>query len=219
MNLLVGHSRFSQVALLPMNSSLPIRLYGTGLLRSGGFASGTRCYLTNAVVLVGHGAVASDMPRTLVQRLRELERSRHLAGEAASAEQVALEQQIRYWPRSPETDPYQAGMNAIAERLRQRVGRVEVAFNEFCAPSLADAIEALVGSGVTQIVVISAMITPGGSHAEKDIPQTIQVMQARHPGIEIRYAWPPELDAIARLFEDTYNIVVAGEFGAPEVTM
>jgi sirohydrochlorin cobaltochelatase len=167
--------------------------------------------VNSAVILVGHGAVASDMPRSLVQRLRALEHDRRMAGGVASTEQVALEQQIRNWPRSAATDPYKAGMDAIAERLRQRVSRVEVAFNEFCAPSLESAVESLVGTGVTQIVVISAMITPGGSHAEKDIPHTIQTMRDRYPGIEIRYAWPLDLDAIARLFEDTFNSAVANQ--------
>ena len=68
-----------------------------------------------AVVLVGHGSVAADVPRPLVQRLRGLEAERRSTGAAMSDEERDLDARIRQWPRTQATDPYKAGLDAIAE--------------------------------------------------------------------------------------------------------
>lgn len=155
--------------------------------------------MTRVVVLVGHGSVASDVPRPLVQRLRALEAARRAIGAPMSTEETELDARVRGWPRTPETDPYQAGMEAIAERLRARVGRVVVAFNEFCAPSLEDAVSALAREGVRDVTVVTTMLTPGGVHSEVEIPESLRALAAAHPALHIRYAWPFDLDAVADL--------------------
>ena len=155
--------------------------------------------MTKAVVLVGHGSVASDVPRPLVRRLRTLEAERRTNGAAMSPEEIELDHRVRGWPRTPETDPYKAGMDAIAERLRARVGRVVVAYNEFCDPSLEEAVAALVGEGVREVTVVTTMMTPGGVHSEIEIPESVQALRGAHPDLRIRYAWPFDLEAVAGL--------------------
>lgn len=154
---------------------------------------------SKAIVLVGHGSVASDVPRPLVHRLRALEAERRTSGAPMSPEEIELDHRVRRWSRTPETDPYKAGMDAIAERLRARAGRVVVAYNEFCAPSLEEAVAALVAEGVADITVVTTMLTPGGVHSEVEIPESVRALQGAHPAVRIRYAWPFDLDAVAGL--------------------
>src|SRR5262245_26308217 len=155
----------------------------------------------DAVVLVGHGAVPTDCPRELVTELRALEGRRRASGGPVSAEEAALDTRLRRWPRTAATDPYQAGLEALAARLRPLLGdaTLRVAYNEFCAPTLGEAIAGLVADGARRIVVIPSMLTPGGVHSEVDVPATLAGLRAAYPAITIRYAWPFDLDAVARL--------------------
>jgi sirohydrochlorin cobaltochelatase len=157
---------------------------------------------SRAVILVGHGSVSADVPRELVQRLRVLEVERRSTGAPASKEEQELDHRIRSWPRTAATDPYKAGMDAIAAELRKRVGRVVVAFNEYCAPSLEDAVGALAGEGVAHVVIVTTMLTPGGVHSEVEIPETIRALRRLYPGTVLRYAWPFDLRAVAELLAD-----------------
>ncbi len=166
-----------------------------------------------AVVLVGHGSAPLDAPRGLVGRLRALEAERRSSGSPVSADELELEARVRNWHRTPENDPYKAGMDAIAERLRARVGRVVVAYNEFCAPSLDQAIGALVRDGIREITVVTTMLTPGGVHSEVEIPDAVRALQIGHPGVTIRYAWPIDLDAIAGLLADACTAQTASAGG------
>src|SRR5262245_57330222 len=154
-----------------------------------------------AVVLVGHGGVPRDFPRAELQRLKALESERRARGTEPTDEERALERKIRTWPRTPATDPYQAGLEAVAATLRPKLGaaHVVVAYNEFCAPSLGDAVTELVSSGARCITVVPSMLTPGGVHSEIEIPETVAALRTRFPGVELRYAWPFDADAVADL--------------------
>ena len=68
-----------------------------------------------------------------------------------------------------------------------------IAYNEFCGPTLPEAVEELIGKGVEQITVVSTMFTPGGSHSEFEIPEELQELRARHPDVTLNYAWPFDL--------------------------
>jgi sirohydrochlorin cobaltochelatase len=157
--------------------------------------------MSAAVILVGHGGVPRDMPRELVRRLKALEGQRAAHGGAPSAEELALDRQIRTWPRTPANDPYQAGIAALAAALRPRLGgtRLVVAYNEFCAPSLEAAVDELVADGVGSITVVPTMLTPGGSHSEIDIPQALAELRARHAAVTLRYAWPVDVHLLAEM--------------------
>ena len=152
-----------------------------------------------AVVLVGHGGVPRDCPRELIRQLKVLEGQRAARGGPPSDEERALDRRIRTWPRSAANDPYQAGIEALAAALRARLDgtRLAIAYNEFCAPSLDDAVDVLVADGITAITVVPTMLTPGGSHSEIDIPDSLAALRDRHPGIALHYAWPVDVGLLA----------------------
>ena len=154
-----------------------------------------------AVVLVGHGGVPRDCPRELVTRLKALEGQRRARGGAVSAEERDLEARIRHWPRTRENDPYRYGLEQLAARLRLRLegARLTLAYNEFCAPSLEEAVGELVDAGITEVTVIPSMLTPGGVHSEVDIPNSLGPLRARFPRLTLHYAWPFELDTVAEM--------------------
>ena len=74
-----------------------------------------------------------------------------------------------------------------------------VAYNEFCAPTLEESVEELIKKGATQITVTTTMFTPGGSHSEIEIPEILRHLRTRHPGLELRYAWPFDLGLAASM--------------------
>ena len=154
-----------------------------------------------AVILVGHGGIPRDCPRELVNRLRTLEQQRRATGRAATAEERELDARIRHWPRTGETDPYHAGLEALADQLRPLLNgvRLALAYNEFCAPDLKEAVASLAADGVQTITVISSMLTPGGSHSEIEIPEELESLRTKHPQIEFRYAWPFDLQQVAEM--------------------
>jgi len=151
------------------------------------------------VVLVGHGAVARDCPRALVTKLKSLEAQRCRSGGPPTAEERELDMRIRQWPRTPQNDPYRHGLEALATHLRPRLSgaRLALAYNEFCAPTVAAAIEELIADGISDICVVPSMLTPGGAHSEVDIPQSLAPLRVRHPQVTLWYAWPVDLDLIA----------------------
>jgi sirohydrochlorin cobaltochelatase len=151
------------------------------------------------VILVGHGGIPKDCPQELVTRLKRLEAQRRAAKLPRSPEEIELDGKIRSWPRTAETEPYQAGLEAVAARLRTQLGGVlfAVAYNEFCAPTLEESVEKLIQQGATHITVTTTMFTPGGSHSEIEIPEILDHLKPKHPGIALRYAWPFDLDLVA----------------------
>ena len=151
------------------------------------------------VILVGHGGIPKDCPQELVTRLKRLEAQRRAAKQPRSPEEIELDGKIRSWPRTAETEPYQAGLEAVAARLRTQLGGVifAVAYNEFCAPTLEESVKSLIQQGATHITVTTTMFTPGGSHSEIEIPEILDHLKPKHPGIEIRYAWPFDLNLVA----------------------
>jgi sirohydrochlorin cobaltochelatase len=155
-----------------------------------------------AVVLVGHGGVPRDYPRDRLMRLRGLEARRRATGAPVSAEEATLEAELRHWPRTPATDPYQAGLQTLAAHLRTRLAPtpLEVAYNEFCAPTLIEAVRALAAAGATAIIAVPSMLTPGGVHTEIEIPESIAALRAEFPELDVRYAWPFATECLASLF-------------------
>ena len=152
-----------------------------------------------AVILVGHGGLPKDCPREMIQQFKQLERERKAAGQPATAQEQDLEKRIREWPRTPENDPYKAGLEQLAEHLEPLLdgAPLVLAYNEFCAPTLEDAVANLTTRGINHITVVPTMLTPGGSHSEIEIPEILDSLRVRHPALEIRYAWPTNLDLLA----------------------
>lgn len=161
-----------------------------------------------AVVLIGHGATATDTPRHLVAELKRLEGERMAKRVMEmSPREAELDKQVREWPRTPDNDAYKAGVDLIAAALAPKLpGKtLVVAYNEFCAPSVEDAIERLVRDGFTRIDLISTMFTRGGIHAECEIPGIVLASRKKYPGVTIEYAWPYAPDFIAAFLADQLN--------------
>lgn len=155
--------------------------------------------MTRAIVLVGHGGVPKDCPHDLVRKLKQLEAQRRAAGTPMSPEERELDQKIRRWPRTLQNDPYKEGLEALADQLRPLLNeyRLAVAYNEFCAPTLGEAVEELIKGGTKDITVVSSMFTAGGSHAEIEIPEEVAALKQAHPTVTIRYAWPFDKSLVA----------------------
>ncbi|HEX8751738.1 MAG TPA: CbiX/SirB N-terminal domain-containing protein, partial [Nitrospira sp.] len=64
-------------------------------------------------------------------------------------------------------------------------------------PTLEESVEELIKKGATHITVATTMLTPGGSHSEVEIPEILNDLRPRYPGIELRYAWPFDLQLVA----------------------
>ena len=154
--------------------------------------------MKSCVILVGNGGVPSDCPTELVSEFKRLEAA---SKRAPTPEFLDVDRKLRDWPRTPRTDPYQAGLQAIAHALRRHLPqeRVLEAYNEFCAPSLVDALRACASAGAKRIRVISTMFTRGGGHSEKEIPHILESFQKENPSVQVRYAWTFDLDAVAGL--------------------
>jgi sirohydrochlorin cobaltochelatase len=158
------------------------------------------------LVLAMHGAPPNDFPRNELAELmglhNRLERASSTEQALVQSRYSELESRVRTWPRTAKNDPFYAGSTALAEQLEAASGLpVMLGFNEFCAPSLDEALDRA-ASNAERILVITPMMTRGGEHSEQDIPASIQRTQERHPKVRIQYVWPFELSAVARFLAE-----------------
>lgn len=155
-----------------------------------------------AVVLAMHGVPPRNFPKRDVMELFGLH---HRLSQASESERDALrnrhdqlEARMRNWPRTPENDPFHAASLEIAQALEEILEMdVFVGFNEFCGPSIEEAIGEAASRSHDKIIVTTPMMTRGGEHSEKDIPQAIKRAQELYPDAEIVYAWPYEISNVA----------------------
>ena len=163
-----------------------------------------------AVLLVGHGGLPSDIPSEIVEKFMRAHKTRIKAGGPITEQEVELDTTIRKWQRTPESDPYKSGLESLASHMEPMLKGYELktAYNEFCYPAIEDAVDELVKENVSEIVIVTTMITRGGSHSENEIPEELQTLRLKHPNIEIQYAWPFSMDAFALFLTDhikTFN--------------
>jgi sirohydrochlorin ferrochelatase len=76
---------------------------------------------------------------------------------------------------------------ALAPLARGRFDAVECAFLEIAEPSIPDGIEAAVGAGAREVVVLPYFLS-AGRHVAEDIPREVEVKQVEHPQVRIRVA-------------------------------
>ncbi len=161
-----------------------------------------------AVVLVGHGAPPNDMPKDQLRAAMTATYAAHSGGghahdDGSHAHADDPLQRMLNWPRTPKNDPYFFGVKSIAESLHEQSGQeVFVGFNEFCGPTTDQALEEAIASGAKEIIVLSVMFTPGGSHSESDILASVDAVRKKHPGTNITYAWPYPVDRIGHLLTE-----------------
>jgi sirohydrochlorin cobaltochelatase len=172
---------------------------------SGGEPEPTAQATTQKVVIVlaMHGEPPNDFPRDEFASFFALHARLHYAGaeidEDLHHRYAALDAKMRAWPRTAGNDPFYDASQKMAKQLRETTGlEVVVGFNEFCAPTLQQAIEEAVVRKATNIVVTTPMLTPGGIHAQFQIPAIVKEAQQEHPELSIRYAWPFDLSEVAQ---------------------
>jgi sirohydrochlorin cobaltochelatase len=165
----------------------------------------------DALVLVGHGAAPTDCPPYHLFKLRQLQGRRRALGGDRTPDEIELEERVRNWPRHAENDPYRAGLELVAEALRGRLpgARVLTAYLELCPPSLDEAVVELASAGATRIVIVPSMMTPGGVHSEKDIPEALEVLRVQHPKLTLIYTWPFDPALVAGLIASQVEAHVA----------
>jgi len=156
------------------------------------------------VVLAMHGTPAVDFPRNELGELFGLHMRLEQGGmegpqrDGIERRHAELDRKIREWPRTAENDPFFAASQDLAKRLSSVLEtRVVVGFNEFCAPSVEHVLEEIAEGGAGRIVVVTPMMTTGGEHSEREIPEAIERVRSKHPRTEIVYAWPFEPDKVA----------------------
>lgn len=157
-----------------------------------------------AVILVGHGGLPRDIPSEIVEKFMRVHKTRIKAGGSITEQEVELDTTIRKWQRTPESDPYKSGLESLASHMEPMLkGYVlKTAYNEFCYPAIEDAVNELVKENVSEIVIVTTMITRGGSHSENEIPEELDALCLKYSDIEFKYAWPFSMDAFALFLTD-----------------
>ncbi len=173
------------------------------------------------VVLAGHGVPATDCPPEWIGELMGLEWAGHAGRGAGGGPHVRerireLDSKIRSWPRTPGNDPYKRGLEGLARVLRPHLPAelFAIGYNEFCSPSVGEAVRGLITRGARRILVVPSMLTPGGVHSERDIPRTLEGLRRENPGVRIDYVWPFELEEVARLLERHIRRRISGASSA-----
>ena len=154
------------------------------------------------IVLVMHGAPPNDFPERDLAELfglqARLKHATEVEHAALERRELALNAKMRSWPRTFHNDPFYFGSQELATHLSNATGfEVIVGFNEFCAPSLEDALDQATRRGAEKVIVVTPMMTCGGEHSEVDIPAAVEIAQARHPEIPILYVWPFKVSEVA----------------------
>ena len=157
-----------------------------------------------AVILIGHGGLPSDIPKELVEDFMKVHKQRIRMKTPITSKEKDLESIIRNWERTPESDPYKSGLEKLAAHLTPRLEDyiLKTAYNEFCYPSIEQAADELAEENVTQVILITTMITPGGSHSEMEIPEEVDALRLKYPNMNFQYAWPYDLDIFSNLLSD-----------------
>lgn len=155
------------------------------------------------IVLAMHGSPPLDFPKHELGEFFNLHlRIEHMpqSVDAALKQRCdALEAKMRAWPRTKENDPFFVSSNKLANQIKKITGNETfVGFNEFCNPTVEEALLEALSLSPEKVIVITPMMTPGGEHSEIDIPATIKSVQAQHPDIPIIYAWPFDRAEVAQ---------------------
>jgi sirohydrochlorin cobaltochelatase len=160
--------------------------------------------IKQAAILIGHGGLPSDIPKKLVEDFMKVHKQRVRMKTPITSKEKDLESIIRNWERTPESDPYKSGLEKLAAHLAPKLEDyiLKTAYNEFCFPSIEQAADQLAEENVTEVILITTMITPGGSHSEIEIPEEVDALRLKYPNINFQYAWPYDLDIFSNLLSE-----------------
>ena len=164
--------------------------------------------MESKIVLVMHGVPPADYPRREIAEFMALHSRLEHGGfppqerPAAEARCAEMDARIRNWPRNAQNDAFFTASQELAAELSRLSGvPVALGFNEFCAPTVPAALDEA-AQDARRVVVITPMLTPGGEHAEQEIPQQVAEARDRHPGVEFVYVWPYRMADVAAFLLD-----------------
>lgn len=143
------------------------------------------------VVLVAHGDVPHDFIVKNTGVMADAETHAHRWSEL-----------VKEWPRSEENDPNYYDTIVLKVKLREMFwpAPLEVGYLEFASPSIEEAFEKLLAAGAQKIVFCGGTgFFDRSSHTLLDIPEAIEKLRAKHPEIELVYAYPNEELVMAEL--------------------
>ena len=87
---------------------------------------------------------------------------------------------------SPDPD-WRRPLEQLHARLGEQLGHDRVALAYLAhAPGLEHAIEHLAALGHRKLVIVAALLSPGGRHVKQDIPEAVAAAQARFGELELR---------------------------------
>ncbi len=157
--------------------------------------------MQTVIILATHGMPPHDYPKKDLAEFFRLYSMVESMGQTVNAEIQqhfnVLHEKMRRWPRTEKNDPFNATSQELAARLSEKAGcKVIVGYNEFCAPALDEALQTAVDNGARKIIIATTMLTGGGEHAEKEIPEKLAEFRERNPRIEVTYAWPYDKEDI-----------------------
>ena len=134
--------------------------------------------LKTAIILVGHGGLPSDIPSEIVEKFMRIHKVRVKTGSKITKEEIELDRAIRMWKRTPENDTYKTGLESLASEMENYLDgyHIKTAYNEFCYPDIENAISELVEDNYSKIILVTTMITRGGSHSEISFRYNIQLL-------------------------------------------
>ncbi len=146
--------------------------------------------MPTAIVFAAHGSPPLDFPKKELSEFFSLHDKQNRTTEETTRFK-ALESKMLNHFRNEQNDPYFFATYDIAKNLERKTEmKVFVGFNEFCKPTISEAIDKAVESGNNVILIVTPMLTRGGSHAEKDIPEIIDKCQNKYLNVTFTYVWP-----------------------------
>jgi sirohydrochlorin cobaltochelatase len=159
------------------------------------------------IILAMHGMPPNDFPRKeTIDYFMLHSRIENIPGSPPPNMQKQYEEldnKMRNWPRTLENDPYFQASHELAEKISKQTDySVIVGFNEFCSPSLDDAFEKAGSQNPEKVIIITPMMTRGGEHSEKDIPEAIDRARKKFPRIQFTYIWPFNSTKVAAFLAD-----------------
>jgi sirohydrochlorin cobaltochelatase len=163
--------------------------------------------MKSIIVLAMHGVPPRDFPEKELAEFFRLHSQRAASTnnnqENPQDRYSFLNNKIRNWTRNEQNDPFHIASQELAKQLTEISGiEVIVGYNEFCAPSLEEALQSAVNKNADKIIIATPMMTRGGEHTEKEIPAKIKEFSKRCPKVEIKYAWPFDTLQVARFLSE-----------------
>jgi sirohydrochlorin cobaltochelatase len=159
------------------------------------------------IVLAMHGSPPLDFPGEEMAFFYgthlHIEHDPNSVDDKTKKRAEAIEEKMKNWSRTAENDPYYTAGMKIGKNIEETTGiETFVGFNEFCNPTIQDALLEALKSNPDKIFVTTTMMTPGGEHQEKDIPEAINEITEKYPDKEIIYVWPYDITEVAKFIGD-----------------